>query len=231
VSLFDFPLRFKLKTASWAGEAFDLRELERGTLVAEQPARAVTFVENHDYQYLRDVDSHVREWFKPIAYAYVLLRQGGYPCVFFPDYYGLGPEIDGRGQAPGREYLDLLLAVRKQLALGEERYYGDRNVAGWVRMGGVPGARGALAVVVNNGYAGVRAIRMDTGRASRRFYHLATIKHTGTADPGGFQVVRGAYGMYGDKADGLWTDAGGWADFLADSGTAALWVEDGVGLG
>ncbi|MBF2001991.1 MAG: hypothetical protein IGS38_14865 [Synechococcales cyanobacterium M58_A2018_015] len=29
---------------------------------------------------------------------------------------------------------------------------------------------------------------------------------------------------------GLWTDAQGWADFLADRGTVSLWIEDGVGL-
>ncbi len=230
MSLFDFPLRFRLKEASWAGERFDLGDLEGGTLVAEQPAKAVTFVENHDYQYNRGLDSHVREWFKPLAYAFILLRAGGYPCVFFPDYYGLSADVDGRGQAPGRAYLDLLLAVRKQFALGEERWYADRNVAGWIRMGGVAGAKGALAVVLNNAAAGVRAVEMDTGRVNRRFYHLATIKHTGRHEQDGFEVVRSRYEMYGDKAAALWTDGRGRAWFPADSGSVSLWLEDGVGL-
>lgn len=230
VSLFDFPLRFKLRNASWAGDQFDLRDLNRGTLMAEQPARAVTFVENHDYQYGRDLDSHVREWIKPIAYAFILLRAAGYPCIFHGDYYGIDATLDGRGQSPGKPYLDLLIQVRKQFALGEERYYDDRNVAGWVRMGGVPGARGALAVVINTAATGVQAINMDTGRVNRRFYHLATIKHTGTNDADGFLVVRSAYNQYGDKAQGLWTGADGKADFVADSGSVSLWLEDGVGL-
>lgn len=229
-SLFDFPLRFKLRDASWSGERFDLRELETGTLVAEQPAKAVTFAECHDSQFYRGVDSHVREWFKPLAYSFILLRERGYPCVFFPDYYGMSAELDTRGQASGREYLDLLLRVRKQFALGEERYYGDRNVAGWIRMGGVPGARGALAVVINNAARGVRSVWMDSGRLNRRFYHLATIKHTGSYEPGGFLVVRSGYGVYGDKAEGLWTDGSGRACFPADSGSVSLWIEDGVGL-
>lgn len=230
ITLFDFPLRFKFRNASWAQDQFDLRELNRGTLMAEQPAKAVTFVENHDYQYGRALDSHVREWIKPIAYAYILLRARGYPCIFHGDYYGIDQALDGRGQPAGKEYLDLLLKVRKQFALGEERYYDDRSVAGWVRMGGVPGARGALAVVINIAGSGIRAINMDTGRANRRFYHLATIKHTGSYEKDGFLAVRSAYGQYGDKAEGLWTGPDGRADFLADSGTVSLWLEDGVGL-
>jgi alpha-amylase len=230
VSLFDFPLRFKLRDASWAGDQFDLRELNRGTLQAEQPAKAVTFVENHDYQFGRDPGSHVCEWFKPLAYAFILLRAGGYPCIFHGDYYGIDKSLDKRGQAAGSGYLDLLLRVRKQFALGEERYYDDRNVVGWVRMGGVPGARGALAVVLNTAREGVRAVRMDTGRSNRRFYHLATLKQGGHNAGDGFEVVRSRYDLYGDKAEGLWTGADGRADFVADAGSVSLWLEDGVGL-
>ncbi len=230
ISVFDFPLRFKIRNASWAGDQYDLRDLNRGTMMAEQPAKAVTFVENHDYQYGRALDSHVREWIKPIAYAFILLRAGGYPCLFHGDYYGIDKALDGRGQSPGKEYLDLLIKVRKQFALGEERYYDSKTVAGWVRMGGVTGARGALAVVINTAAGGVQSINLDTGRANKRFYHLATIKHTGSYDQDGFAVVRSPYNQYGDKADGLWTGPDGKADFLADSGCVALWLEDGVGL-
>jgi alpha-amylase len=230
VSLFDFPLRFKLRNCSWAQDQYDLRELNRGTLMAQQPAKAVTFVENHDYQFGRALDSHVREWIKPIAYAYILLRAGGYPCIFHADYYGVDPALDGRGQPPGKAYLDLLIQVRKQFALGDERYYDDRNVAGWVRMGGVRGARGALAVVINIAGAGVRAINMDTGRTNKRFYHLATIKHSGAHGLGGFVIVRSAYNLYGDKSQGLTTGADGKADFVADAGCVSIWLEDGVGL-
>ena len=33
--------------------------------------------------------SWVQEWFKPLAYALILLRRDGYPCVFYGDYYGI----------------------------------------------------------------------------------------------------------------------------------------------
>lgn len=232
---FDFPLRFKFGNASRQGEAYDLRDLNSGTLMAEQPALAATFVENHDYEYGRAYESHVEEWFKPLAYAYILLRQNGYPCVFFPDYYGSvnwnEPERRWhRAQKSEGGYLDLLLKLRKQFALGEERYYENKNVVGWVRMGFVPGAKGAMAVVINNAYNRIEAISMNTGRSNKRFYHLATIKTT----EDGFLVVRGGganrYEVYGDKAEGLWTDENGWADFLADGGTTAIWIEEGVGL-
>jgi alpha-amylase len=213
------------------GESFDLRTLNQGTLMAEQPAMAVTYVENHDYEYGRDFNSHVEEWFKPLAYAFILLRDSGYPCIFFPDYYGSLDWVENgnlwhRAQKPGREYLDLLLKLRKQFALGEERYYADRNVAGWVRMGFVPGAKGAMAVVINTAYGAVKAIRMNTGRFNKRFYHLATLKLTDN----GFVVAHHRYDLYGDKSEGLWTDSNGWADFLADGGTASIWIEEGVEL-
>ncbi|WP_146005844.1 alpha-amylase [Fischerella thermalis] len=229
--LFDFPLRFKFGDASRQGQAYDLRNLNSSTLMAEQPALAVTFVENHDYEYGRFYESHVEEWFKPLAYAYILLRRQGYPCIFFPDYYGSGNWYEAerqwhRAQLSGNSYLDLLLQLRKQFALGEEQYYANPNVAGWVRLGFVPGAKGAMAVVINNAYNRVEAIRMNTGRSSKRFYHLATIKAT----PDGFLVVRDRYEMYGSKAEELYTDEFGWADFLADGGTVAIWIEDGMGL-
>lgn len=226
MTLFDFPLHFRFKDASWAGEAFDLRALKGNTLMDEQPAKAVTFVENHDTQFGRKLDSHVQDWFKPLAYAFILLRDRGYPCVFFQDYYGSHDKDNHKARPNGREYLDLLLKLRKQFALGEERYYPDRNVLGWVRMGGVPGARGAMAVTLNNSYGQVKSIRMDTGRVNRRFYHLATIKLLDNR----FIVVRNRYDMYGDKAEGLWTDQSGCADFLADGGTVTIWMEEGVGL-
>ncbi|MEA5115627.1 MAG: alpha-amylase [Geobacteraceae bacterium] len=226
ITLFDFPLRFKLGEASRKGDSYDLRWLSSGTLVSEQPPLAVTFVENHDYEYGRDYESHVQEWFKPLAYAFILLRQGGYPCIFFPDYFGSGDRSWRPWQMEGKEYLDLLLKLRKQFALGDERYYAERNIAGWVRMGFVPGAKGAMAVVINNSPGGVQGIRMDTGRSGKCFYHLATIKST----PGGFVVARGDYQLYGTKSGGLWTDSVGCADFVAEGGTVSVWLEHGVGL-
>ncbi len=226
ISLFDFPLRFLFRDASLKGDRFDLRALNYNTLTAEQPAKAVTFVENHDYQFGREFESHVQEWFKPLAYAFILLRDRGYPCIFFPDYYGFNNNAYHEGKPKGRDYLDLLLQLRKEFALGEERYYAERTVAGWVRMGFTPNAKGAMAVAINTAARAVQSMRMNTGRFNKRFYHLATIKFIDNA----FLVVRGRYDLYGDKAEGLWTDANGGGDFLVDSGCVSIWIEDGTGL-
>ena len=35
------------------------------------------------------MESFVEDWFKPMAYALILLRREGYPCVFYGDYKGI----------------------------------------------------------------------------------------------------------------------------------------------
>jgi alpha-amylase len=224
--LFDFPLSFKFREASKKGEDYDLRNLFQNTLVAEQPALAVTFIENHDYEFGRAFNSHVEEWFKPLAYAFILLREAGFPCIFFPDYYGSVSVDSHQGYHSGREYLDLLLKLRKQFALGEEKQYAEENVAGWVRLGFVDGAKGAMAVVINTAYDKVSTIRMNTARKNKNFYHMATIKWT----PGGFITVKGTYPEYGNSQDETLTDEEGWGDFLADGGSVSIWIENGVGI-
>lgn len=221
VSLLDFPLRFKFLNASYQNESFPLGELNRGTLMAEQPALATTFVENHDYEFGRGFNSHVQDWFKPLAYTYILLRSSGYPCVFFADYYGVNPNIEGRN------YINILLKLRQQFALGEERLYEQFNVVGWIRNGFVPNAKGAMAAVICNAPGGeVRAIRMDTGRKNMKFYHFATIKLFDNK----FVVARGPYQLFGDKAGEIWTDSDGWGEFLVEGRTASIWLEDDATL-
>ncbi|NJK93821.1 MAG: hypothetical protein HC905_01815 [Bacteroidales bacterium] len=227
VSFFDFQLRNKFRDASYQKGNYNLALLNQGTLQRENPGSAVTFVENHDRQYGRNPDSHVQEWIKPLAYAYILLRNDGYPCIFFPDYYGSESNGDHKGQPTGRHYLDVLLGLRKQYALGEERYYetydgANASAIGWVRMGFVEGACGAMAVVLNISDT-VKPVRMNTGRNGRKFYHFATIKYTEPDNE--FLVVKGPYGQYGDKAIDIWTDSHGYADFLADKETVSIWLE------
>jgi alpha-amylase len=161
-----------------------------------------------------------------LAYAFILLRAGGYPCVFFPDYYGSVSVNEHKGYFSGQYYIDLLLKLRKQFALGAELSYAKGSIAGWTRLGFVPGAKGAMAVVMNTAYNRVQAIRMNTGRSYKSFYHVATIKLTTS----GYLVVQGSYSMYGDKHVQLWTDAEGWGDFVADGGAVSIWIEDGSGL-
>lgn len=94
VSAFDFPLRDRLKKLC-DDPAFSLSELaEPGTLVADQPFRAVTFVDNHDLLRLGDLSKPGVVNDKILAYAFVLTHEG-YPCLFWQDYFnfslGAGP--------------------------------------------------------------------------------------------------------------------------------------------
>ena len=50
---------------------------------------AVTFVDNHDSEPGQALESFIEDWFKPLAYALILLRKEGLPCVFYGDYYGI----------------------------------------------------------------------------------------------------------------------------------------------
>lgn len=226
ITLFDFPLFFQFNTASREGETYNLQNLFKNNLVSEQPSLAVTFVENHDYEYGRGWQCHVEAWFKPLAYAFILLRKKGFPCLFFPDYYGSTSIEDHKGYAGGRNYLDLLLKLRKQFALGNELDYADGSVAGWTRLGFTEKAKGCMAVVINTAYNRVQSIRMNTMRTFKQFNHLATIKWTEE----GYLVVRGSYQLYGNKETALWTGEEGWGEFVADGGTVSIWIEDGAEL-
>jgi alpha-amylase len=161
LSLFDFPLRFNLRDASRAGSGFDMRNIFAGTLVEQDPDLAVTFLDNHDTYQENRRDDAVQEWFRPIAYALILLREGGYPCVFYPDYFGFS--------APSglRALLDRLVAARRDAAYGPQTdYFDDAHVIGWTRAGDADHPR-AMAVILSNGSAGSK--RMTVGRPNRAF--------------------------------------------------------------
>ncbi|HFI5713752.1 TPA: alpha-amylase domain-containing protein, partial [Streptococcus pneumoniae] len=106
----------------------------------------VTFVDNHDTQRGQALESTVEEWFKPAAYALILLRQDGLPCVFYGDYYGISGQY---AQQDFKEILDRLLAIRKDLAYGEQNDYFDHaNCIGWVRSGAEN--QSPIAVLISN---------------------------------------------------------------------------------
>ena len=82
------------------GNSFDLRTIFDGTLVAARHDMAVTFVDNHDSQPMQALESTVDDWFKPLAYALILLRREGFPCVFQADYDGAAYTEQRWGEEP-----------------------------------------------------------------------------------------------------------------------------------
>lgn len=81
-SLFDAPLFYNFAQLSTV-ERGDLRSVFDGTLIKTNPIHAVTVVGNHDTQVGQASFVKIEGWIKPLAYAIILLRVDGYPCVFY----------------------------------------------------------------------------------------------------------------------------------------------------
>ncbi|RYU94242.1 alpha-amylase [Emticicia agri] len=141
IHMFDIPLHYNLHLASCT-DSYDLRTIFDNSLVSVQPLLAVTFVENHDTQPIQSLESSVEPWFKPLAYALILLREEGYPCVFYGDFYGTTYEDKGKDGKyhkivmPQIKELQQLLTLRKYYAYGQQKdYFDQQNCIGWVREG------------------------------------------------------------------------------------------------
>lgn len=149
IDLFDVKLHYNFFTAGQEKENYDLTRIFEQSLVQENPWNTVTFVDNHDTQPGESLESFVADWFKQSAYALILLRQDGYPCVFYGDYYGINGEYDIDGK---KENIDVLLTARQTLAYGEqEDYFDHRNTIGWVRFGNEEAEDSGCAVIISNG--------------------------------------------------------------------------------
>ncbi|VEP14601.1 Alpha-amylase [Hyella patelloides LEGE 07179] len=207
MSLFDVPLHYNFHRASRQGESYDLRQILDNTLMQQQPSLAVTFVENHDSQPLQALESPVEDWFKPLAYAFILLRQEGYPCVFYPDYFGAHYKDKGRD---GNEHeiwlnshhwiIDKLLYARRNYAYGAQYNYFDHpNTIGWTRLGDAEHPQ-AMAVLISNSWGGSKW--MEVGKPNTAFYDVTEhLEHTVT------------------------TNEHGWGEFSCNGGSVSVWVE------
>jgi len=199
IDLFDVSLHFKLRAASEAGSDFDLSTIFDDTLVKSHPRNAVTFVDNHDTQPHESLESWVSDWFKQSAYALILLRQEGYPCVFYGDYYGIG----GDEPIPGKkEALDPLLYARYHKAYGEQEDYFDLpNTIGWVRRGVIDIERSGCAVVIANSDNGEKRMFIGEGRAEEIWVDLT-----------------------GNREDQISIEEDGFATFPVNGGSVSVWA-------
>lgn len=186
--LFDSVLHYRLHQAAAGG--YDLRQLFDNTLTARYPHLSVTFVENHDTQPLQALESTVQAWFRPLAYACILLREQGLPCVFYADLYGArytdkGQEIN---MQPVSE-LTVLLQARQQYAYGAQYdHFAAPDLIGWVRQGINEKKDSGCAVIVSNHQGGKINMQMGAQHAGRTFHNLlnngqvVTLDQEGKAD-------------------------------------------------
>ena len=181
VDLFDVPLHFHMEEASKSMGNYDMRKIFDNTIVGDFPAEAVTFVDNHDSQPGQGLESWIEPWFKEIAYALILFRKDGYPCVFAGDYYGLcGPVKTD----PLDQMINNMISVRKKYNYGnQDDYFDDPAVIGWVRRG--DSDHKPLAVLVSIKDMAEKQMHVGEGEAGATYVDLSGKNEDVTIDEAG----------------------------------------------
>ena len=204
--LFDVALHHRFHDASKAGGEFDMRTIFDGSLVSSIPDHAVTLVDNHDTQPLQSLEATVEPWFKPLAYALILLREHGTPCVFYPDLYGAeysDKAVDGSQQTvnmPAITCLSKLIEARKRFGNGpQSEHFDDARVIGFVRHG--TERKPGCVVVMSNGGEGQISVDLGLGHSSTSFVDFL-----------------------GHREGEIPTDDSGRADFPTNGGSVSVWV-------
>ena len=166
MSLFDVALHYNFYNAS-LGQG-SLNHILDNSLVQARPDHAVTFVDNHDTQYGQSLQSFVEDWFKPLAYALILLRREGVPCVFYSDYYG-----NPVRERPLIPELGKLIKARRWYAYGEQAdFFDDEHIIGWVRRGDIEHENSGMAVLMSDGEGGSLPMSIGAQYAGERFYDV-----------------------------------------------------------
>ena len=199
VDLFDVPLHYNMYQASKQGRDYDLSKILDGTLVQNHPTLAVTLVDNHDSQWGSSLESAVEDWFKPSAYALILLMKEGYPCIFYGDYYGVS------GNPPmHRAIIDNLLEIRKNHAFGEQNYYFDHpNTIGFTRVGDEEHPHSGVAVLISNGEDGDKVMNVGKQHAGETWKEAT-----------------------GNVEETVSIDGEGNGRFLVHGGNVAVWIPE-----
>jgi len=176
-----------------------MRTLYDDTLTGADPEHAVTFVDNHDTQPGQALYSFIPAWFKPHAYALILLRAVGIPCVFYGDYYGI--PHDSVASVTG---LPTLLKIRECYAYGEEHlYFDDASLVGFTREGDAEHRDSGAAVLLTDSTGGSKRMYAGTGLAGCRMVDAM-----------------------GKRAEAVIIGEDGWGEFSVDDGSVSVWVTE-----
>ncbi len=142
MSLVDVPLHYTFNAMSNGNGSWDMRGLQFAGFTEANGALSVSFVENHDTDHSTGALYSPVTNLKMLAYAYILTREKGYPCVFYRDFYeyGLGNPIKK------------LMEIRKDNAYGAGFEYtsvNDADVYVYSRAGDASHA--GLLMMLNDG--------------------------------------------------------------------------------
>jgi alpha-amylase len=208
IALFDAPLHYNFFTACKRGKDYDLTGILKNCVLESMPSLAVTLVGNHDTQPLQTLEAVIDTWFKPLAYALTLLREAGYPCVFYPDLYGAhytGKGKDGDDHEVWLEkcpHLAELLTLRKSAAYGKQRDYFDApNCIGWTREGAKEHPGSGCAVVLSNGDPAAKKMEIGAAHGGKIFID-----------------------RLGNRQEKITVDRSGRAEFPVAAGSVSVWV-------
>lgn len=196
ISLFDVPLHYHFYDACHSNGQYDMSKILEGTLVQCDSSHAVTFVDNHDTQPSQGLQSWITDWFKPLAYALILLRKDGYPCVFYGDYYGIKHnQIESK-----KEMLDQMLYLRKNHALGNQiDYFDDSSIVGWTRQG--------------NGLNGLACLLSDSDGGSKRMFI-------------GIEYANSIFiDSMNNVSEDIFIDEEGYGDFKVNGGSVSVYIK------
>jgi alpha-amylase len=176
LQLVDGTLHQNFYQLSSQGKEYDLTKIFDNTLTQQKPELSVTFVSNHDSQPLQKMEKLIADWCNVLAYALILLRQQGIPCVFYPDLYGA--EYTGKG-IDGKDYhitlnkvkeLPALLMIRSQLAYGKQcDYFDHEHTIGWTREGISEKPSSGCAVLLSNGDDGFKYMEIGESHTGEIF--------------------------------------------------------------
>lgn len=170
----------------------------------------MTLVANHDTQPLQALEAPVEPWFKPLAYALILLRENGVPSVFYPDLYGASYEDSGengetcRVDMPVINQLDRLILARQRFAHGIQTLFFDHpNCIAFSRSGTEenPGC----VVVLSNGDDGEKTLLLGDNYANKTWRDFL-----------------------GNRSEHVVTNDQGEATFFCNAGSVSVWVIEDV---
>ncbi len=210
MSIFDAALHHNLHTAARSGKDFDLSKIFDNSLISSIPQLAVTVTDNHDTQPLQSLEAPVDPWFKPLAYALILLREKGYPCIFYPDLYGA--EYTDKG-GDGKDYtiflpkikcLPEMITLRKDVAYGIQHDYLDHpNCIGWTREGDEEMPGSGCAVLLSNGDKGNKKMFVGLQHKGKSFKDTLN------------KIMKRVI-----------IDENGEAEFFCEAGSVSVWVAE-----
>lgn len=204
--LFDAPLQMKFHHASREGSNYDLSTIFNDTLVAHDHWHAVTIVANHDTQPLQSLEAPVEPWFKPLAYALILLREEGVPVVFYPDLFGASYEDEGGDgeryqiEMPVIPELERLIHARQLYAHGVQTEWFDHpNCVAFARSG--TEEHSGCVVIMSNGEEGEKTLPLGAELAGKNWRDY--LEH---------------------REEIVTTDEEGNATFRCNAGSVSVWV-------